>query len=82
MPIREAQTLPEAAADAIDALVHLAVFASAEGHDAFASAAMAGLRRLVTAPQSRQVIPAEYFTGELPTLAGTWTEAGKHYLPM
>jgi hypothetical protein len=65
MSIREAQTLPQAAADAIDALVHLVVFSAAEGHAPFASAALGSLRALMAAPESRQVVPAEYFDGPL-----------------
>lgn len=64
MTVREAQTLPQAAADAIDALVHLVVFSAAEGHGRFAGAALASLRQLIDAPESRQIVPAEYFDGD------------------
>ncbi|KFN50169.1 hypothetical protein [Arenimonas composti] len=63
MSVREAQTLPQAAADAIDALVHLVVFSAAEGHGTFAAAAHDSLRQLLEAPESRQIVPAEYFDG-------------------
>jgi hypothetical protein len=63
MSLREAQTLPQAAADAIDALVHLVVLSAAEGHGPFAGAALGSLRALIAAPESRQVVPAEYFDG-------------------
>jgi hypothetical protein len=61
MTLKEAQFLPEAAADAIEALAHLVVFATAEGHGPFAAAAMGCLERLIVAPEARRIIPAEYF---------------------
>lgn len=61
MTIKEARMLPEAAADALDALAHLVVFATAEGHEKFAATAMDCLQRLIVAPDARRIVPAEYF---------------------
>ncbi|MFT3807207.1 hypothetical protein [Arenimonas sp.] len=60
MSIEEAQVLPEAAADAIDALAHLVLFATAEGHRDFADAALLCLEGLIAAPEARRIIPAMY----------------------
>ena len=61
MSLQEARALPQAAADAIDALAHLVIFANASGHAAFAGAALASLEGLIDAPEARQIIPTEYF---------------------
>jgi hypothetical protein len=70
MTIKEAQRLPESAADAIDALAHLVIFATAEGHEGFAATAMDCLERLIVAPDARRIIPAEYFEAGVATLVG------------
>ena len=62
MPLKEAQRLPEAAADAIEALAHLAMFAAAEGHADFAATALGCLEALAESPDAGKVVPAEYFT--------------------
>lgn len=69
MTLKEAQFLPEAAADAIEALAHLVVFATAEGHGPFAAAAMGCLEKLIVAPEACRIIPAEYFESGLDDLA-------------
>jgi hypothetical protein len=62
MSLKEAQVLPQAAADAIDALAHLVLFSTAERHSNFAAVAMRCLENLIDAPEAKQVIPAEYFS--------------------
>lgn len=70
MALNEAQMLPEAAADAIQALAHLVMFATAEGHGGFAATAMDCLERLIVAPDARRIVPAEYFEFRVAVLAG------------
>lgn len=71
MSIEQSRRLPEAAADALDALAHLVLFAAAEGHRDVASCAMSCLEKLLGAPGARQVIPAEYFDRGLDPAGGT-----------
>lgn len=70
MTLKEAHMLPEAAADAIEALAHLVIFATAEGHGGFAATAMGCLERLIVAPEARRIIPAEYFDSGIHSLVG------------
>ena len=69
MSLKEAQILPQAAADAIDALAHLVIFATAEGHGRFAATAMGCLEQLIAAPEARRIVPAEYFEAGLGAIA-------------
>ncbi|MFY2763508.1 hypothetical protein [Arenimonas sp. MALMAid1274] len=61
MPLEESAVLSQAAADALDALAHLTLFAKAAGYEQFALAAMHSLDALMQAPDAGQIIPAEYF---------------------
>jgi hypothetical protein len=70
MSLKEAQMLPDAAADAIEALAHLVIFATAEGHGGFAATAMGCLEQLIVAPEARRIIPAQYFDAGVQSLVG------------
>lgn len=58
--LKEASTLHEAAADTLDALLHLSLLAASSGFPDCARAAHAAIRELLGSPDAGCVIPAEY----------------------
>jgi hypothetical protein len=58
--LKEATTLPEAASDCLDALLHLSLLAASSGYPDCARAAQAAIRDLLSSPDAGCVIPAEY----------------------
>ena len=58
--LKEASTLPEAASDCLDALLHLSLLAASSGYPDCARAAQAAVRELLASPDAGCVIPAEY----------------------
>lgn len=58
--LKEASSLPEAAADCLDALLHLSLLAASSGYPDCARAAQSALHELLTSPDAGCVIPAEY----------------------
>jgi len=58
--LKEASTLPEAASDCLDALLHLSLLAASSGYPDCARAAQMAVRDLLSSPDAGCVIPAEY----------------------
>jgi hypothetical protein len=65
--LKEASSLPEAAADAIDALLHLSLLAASSGYAECGRAAQVAIRELLKSADAGCVIPAEYLGIEHPT---------------
>jgi hypothetical protein len=64
--LKEASTLPEAASDCLDALLHLSLLAASSGYPDCARAAQTAVRELLASPDAGCVIPAEYQNLEQP----------------
>ena len=58
--LEEASSLPQAAADSLDALLHLKLLAAACGYPECGRAAQLALHDLLKSPDAGCVIPAEY----------------------
>jgi hypothetical protein len=58
--LTEANTLSEAAADGIDALLHLSLLATASGYPEFGRTAREAIHALLASSDAGCVIPAEY----------------------
>ena len=58
--LKEASTLPQAAADSLDALLHLSLLAAASGYPDCGRAAQLAIHELLKSPDAGCVIPAEY----------------------
>jgi len=58
--LKEANSLPEAAADCLDALMHLSLLAASSGFPHCGRAAQLAIHRLMNTPDAGRVIPAEY----------------------
>jgi hypothetical protein len=60
--LKEASTLPQAAADSLDALMHLSLLAASSGFPDCARAAHLAIRELLSSSDAGCVIPAEYLS--------------------
>jgi hypothetical protein len=58
--LKEASSLPQAAADSLDALLHLSLLAAASGYPDCGRAAQLAIHELLKSPDAGCVIPAEY----------------------
>jgi hypothetical protein len=58
--LRESSTLPQAAADCVDALLHLSLLAASSGYPDCARAAQHAIAELLASPDAGCIIPAEY----------------------
>lgn len=74
--LEEAQTLPQAAADAIDALLHVSLLAAASGYPEYGQLARRAVHELVTSAQAGCIVPAEYLTLEDPAPGDGGTGSG------
>jgi hypothetical protein len=60
--LKESRTLPEAAADCLDALMHLSLLAVSSGHADIARRAQLAICELLDSPDAGCIVPAEYLT--------------------
>jgi hypothetical protein len=60
--IKESSTLPDAAADCFDALMHLSLLAVSAGYGDIARRAQFAIGDLLESPEAGRIVPAEYLT--------------------
>ncbi len=60
--LKESSTLPDAAADCLDALMHLSLLAVSSGYADIAKRAQLAISELLDSPESGCIVPAEYLS--------------------